>query len=158
MNKNYIYNCEQEIGHYILTTLAAHILDWNIWYAFFSRPYRKVRTLSSCDENGKEIWHFFNKLKLHIVVPNKKTQEWQEIGKQFFLTEQHCVLYRQIDQENQPFYVGENYVKLNDILLRPINAWLLLALPTLDLICPRELRARLNISSMLPFECVLAFE
>jgi hypothetical protein len=42
--------------------------------------------------------------------------------------------------------------------LRPINAWLLLALPTLDLICPRESRARLNISSVLPFECVLAFE
>jgi hypothetical protein len=42
--------------------------------------------------------------------------------------------------------------------LRPINAWLLLALPTLDLICPRELRARLNISSVLPFECILAFE
>ena len=30
-------------------------------------------------------------------------------------------------------------------LLRPINAWLLLALPTLDLICPRELRTRLLI-------------
>jgi hypothetical protein len=40
------------------------------------------------------------------------------------------------------------------LLLRQINAWLLLPLPTLDLICSRELRARLNISSVLPFECV----
>ena len=42
--------------------------------------------------------------------------------------------------------------------LRPINAWLLLALPTLDLICPCESHTRLNISSELPLECVLALE
>ena len=49
-------------------------------------------------------------------------------------------------------------LKFRRDIISSLNAWLLLALPTLDLICPRELRARLNISSMLPFEWVLAFE
>lgn len=59
-----IYNCEQEIGHYLLITFGVHIFDWNIWYAFFSRPYNPLRVLGSYDANGDEIWNFFPHLKL----------------------------------------------------------------------------------------------
>jgi hypothetical protein len=42
-NRNNIYNREQEIGYYLLITLGIYVLDWDIWYAFFSSPYRRVR-------------------------------------------------------------------------------------------------------------------
>jgi hypothetical protein len=67
-------------------------------------------------------------------------------------------LYNPFTMNNNPMYILTLPEASEVNVLRPINAWLLLALPTLDLICPRELRARLNISSVLPFECVLAFE
>jgi hypothetical protein len=59
-----IYNWEQEIGHHLLITFGAHMLDWHIWYAFFSKPYPRLRLLSSYDVNGDEIWHFFQQLKI----------------------------------------------------------------------------------------------
>ena len=40
VNIECIYH-EQEIKHYLLVTLGLYITDWNIWYAFFSRPYTK---------------------------------------------------------------------------------------------------------------------
>jgi hypothetical protein len=38
VSTEHIY-CEQEIKHYILVTFSLYISDWNIWFAFFSRPY-----------------------------------------------------------------------------------------------------------------------
>ena len=69
VNKNHIYNCEQEIGHYILTTFSAHIIDWSIWYSFFSLPYRMLKIRHSrYDENG-ETCTFFRRNKIaHCIV------------------------------------------------------------------------------------------
>jgi hypothetical protein len=65
VNRERIYNCQQEIGHHLLRTFEAHMLDWNIWYAFFSKPYQ--RFLSSCDADGYELWTSIPQLKIvHI--------------------------------------------------------------------------------------------
>jgi hypothetical protein len=50
VNKNCIYNCEQEIGYFLLITLGIYVSDWNIWYACFSSPYQRLvyRTENDC--------------------------------------------------------------------------------------------------------------
>jgi hypothetical protein len=62
VNRERIYNCEQEIGYHLLITFGAHMLDWNIWYAFFSKPYQ--RFLSSYDADGYELWTSIPQLKI----------------------------------------------------------------------------------------------
>ena len=59
VNKECIY-CEQEIKHYLLTTFGLYITDWNIWYAFFSRPYKKTNFFTETLYNQVKIAHCIN--------------------------------------------------------------------------------------------------
>jgi hypothetical protein len=63
VNRDHIYNCEQEIGYYLLITFGIHVFDWDIWYALFSRPYSRFRVLGRnwCTD---DLWTFFQILKL----------------------------------------------------------------------------------------------
>ena len=64
VNKDHIYNCEQEIGYFLLVAFGIHVFDWDIWYALFSRPYNRFQVLNSCNWNGDELWTFFPDLKI----------------------------------------------------------------------------------------------
>ncbi|CAB4028696.1 Hypothetical predicted protein [Paramuricea clavata] len=43
VKKEYIYFRERKIDHYMLHKFKAYFVDWNIWYAFFSLPYRMIK-------------------------------------------------------------------------------------------------------------------
>jgi hypothetical protein len=82
VNTNHIYNCEQEIGHYVLMTFAAHIIDWSIWYSFFSLPYRMLKIRhNSCDENCDERGNFFQRNNIaYCVVEQTQETDYPMLG------------------------------------------------------------------------------
>ena len=59
VNTERIY-CEQEIKHYLLVTFGLHITDWNIWYAFFSRPYIKSELFTENRRHRIKVSHCIN--------------------------------------------------------------------------------------------------
>jgi ABC-type amino acid transport substrate-binding protein len=68
VNKEYIYCSEDEIQHYLLAEFGVYIIDWCIWYAFFSRPYYT----STTHFTTKDLW--YHKIKIaHCVKHGRKT-------------------------------------------------------------------------------------
>jgi hypothetical protein len=64
VNRNHIYNCEQEIGYYLLRTFGIHVFDWNIWYAVFSLPYRRFKAKELTVSNSDDLYAFFPNFKI----------------------------------------------------------------------------------------------
>jgi hypothetical protein len=52
--------CEQEIKHYLLVTFELFITDWDIWYAFFSRPYIKSALFTESRRQRIKVAHCIN--------------------------------------------------------------------------------------------------
>ena len=64
VNKNCIYNCEQEIGYYLLITFGIYVFDWDIWYACFSSPYQRLIARGLEVSESDTLCAFFPQLKL----------------------------------------------------------------------------------------------
>ena len=64
VNRNHIYNCEQEIGYYLLRTFGIYVSDWNIWYAVFSLPYQRFKVKELTVSDSDDLCAFFPTFKI----------------------------------------------------------------------------------------------